>query len=104
MVAIYKGDDTNAFGENFLKISLKNDANLNISKVIFQCGPVQKVFVRPTFPIYVNFSHAESNRLPHDGECYLQIFDEKGLRKTVEGSISITAKAKVVSDEQKRGY
>ena len=41
MTTIYKGDDTNAFGENFIKIDVKNDAGYTISKCIFQCRPIQ---------------------------------------------------------------
>ena len=102
MTTIYKGDDTNAFGENFIKIDVKNDAGYTISKCIFQCGPIQKVYVRPQFPIYVNFSHVESERLYQQSECFLQIFDEKGLRKTCKGSLTFTAQPKVVDNEHRR--
>lgn len=100
MTAIYKGDDTNAFGQNFIQINLNETAGYNISKVIFQCGPIQKVFVRPQFPIYVNFSSVESERLQQVSECYLQVFDEKGLRQTCEGTLTFTAKSKVVNNER----
>ncbi len=102
MTTIYKGDDTNAFGENFIKIDVQNTAGYTISKCIFQCGPIQKVFVRPQFPIYVNFSHVESERLYQQSECFLQIFDEKGLRKTCKGSLNFTAQPKVVDNEYRR--
>lgn len=99
MTTIYKGDDTNAFGQNFIKIDLTGAEGYTISKVIFQCGPIQKVYTRPQFPIYVNFNHNESNRLQQNSVCYLQIFDEKGRRQTCEGTLSFTAKTKVVADE-----
>ena len=102
MTAIYKGDDTNAFGQNFIQINLNETAGYNISKVVFQCGPIQKVFVRPQFPIYVNFSAVESERLQQVSECYLQVFDEKGLRQTCEGTLTFTAKSKVVNNERPR--
>lgn len=102
MTSIYKGDDTNAFGQDFIKINLKNAGDYTISKVIFQCGPVQKVYTRPQFPIYVNFSHNESVRLQKESTCYLQVFDEKGLRQTCEGTLTFTANAKVINDEPNR--
>lgn len=102
MTTIYKGDDTNAFGQDFIKIDLTGAEGYTISKVIFQCGPIQKVYTRPQFPIYVNFTHNESSRLYQESVCYLQVFDEKGRRQTCEGTLSFTAKAKVISDEQRR--
>lgn len=100
MTTIYKGDDTNAFGQNFIKIDLVNASGYTISKVIFQCGPIQKVFIRPQFPIYVNFSHVESQRLYQLSECYLQVFDEKGLRQTCKGTLTFTAQPQVIADER----
>lgn len=104
MTSIYKGDDTDAFNDNFLIINLKGSEGYIISKVIFQCGNIQKVYTRPQFPIYVNFSHAESERLFQESTCYLQVFDEKGRRKTCEGSLSFTAKTKVIQDESSRRH
>lgn len=102
MTTMYKGDDTNAFDQNFIKIDLVGASGYTISKVIFQCGPIQKVYTRPQFPIYVNFSHAESSRLYQDSVCYLQVFDEKGRRQTCEGTLNFTAKQKVIADESSR--
>lgn len=102
MTSIYKGDDTAAFDQNFIKIDIINESEYTISKVVFQCGPVQKVYTNPIFPIYVNFTHAESLRLYQDSKCYLQVFDEKGRRQTCEGTLSFTAKAKVIADEPNR--
>lgn len=102
MTTIYKGDDTGAFGQNFIKIELQNNPGFVISKCIFQCGPIQKVFIRPQFPIYINFSHVESDKLYQLSECYLQVFDEKGLRQTCKGSLTFTAQPKVVDNEYRR--
>lgn len=102
MTTIYKGDDTGAFDQNFIKIDLRGATDYVISKVVFQCGPIQKVYTRPQFPIYVNFDHNESSRLYQDSKCYLQIYDEKGRRTTCEGTLAFTAKAKVISDEPNR--
>ena len=102
MTAIYKGDDTGAFGQDFIIITISGMDDVPISKCIFQCGPVQKVFTRPQFPIRVNFSHEESKRLPKDSVCYLQVFDESGRRQTCEGTLSFTAQAQVVQDESRR--
>ena len=50
----------------------------------------------------MNFSHVESERLYQQSECFLQIFDEKGLRKTCKGSLTFTAQPKVVDNEYRR--
>ena len=102
MTTMYKGDDTNAFDQNFIKIDIENSGNYEISKLVFQCGPVQKVYTNPTFPIYVNFTHTESLRLYQDSTCYLQVFDNKGRRQTCEGTLNFTAKQKVIADEPNR--
>jgi hypothetical protein len=99
---IYKGDDTNAFGQNFIKIDLVGSEGYTISKCIFQCGPIQKVYIKPQFPIYVNFSKMESKRLNQLSECYLQVFDEKGLRQTCKGTLTFIAQPQVVSDEPRK--
>lgn len=82
MTTIYRGDDTGAFDKNFITIRLTGLNDKIISKAIFQCGPIGKTFVRPEFPIVINFTSAESSRLYEDTECYLQLFDEKGRRQT----------------------
>lgn len=102
MATMFKGDDTGAFGQNFIKIDFKNADQYTISKCIFQCGPIQKVYTRPQFPIYVNFTHEESKRLYQNSECYLQVFDEKGLRQTCTGTLTFTAKPQVIADESRR--
>lgn len=90
MTVIYKGDDTQAFGKDFIKIDLKGLEGKTISKAIFQCGTVQKVFNRPLFPIYVNFTSEESSQLYEDAVCYFQVFDEKGRRLTSNSTLTFT--------------
>ena len=53
-MAIYKGDDTNAFGNILLSIDLVNSSNFEISKAVFQCGTITKVFNNPTFPLLIS--------------------------------------------------
>lgn len=99
---IYKGDDTGAFDQNFIKIDVSGTSGYIISKCIFQCGPIQKVYTRPQFPIYVNFSSVESKRLNQLSECYLQLFDEKGRKQTCKGTLTFTAQPQVIADESRR--
>lgn len=104
MTAIYKGDDTGAFGQDFIIINVEGLDGVYISKCIFQCGPIQKIYTRPQFPIKVNFTHEESKRLQQQSVCYLQVFDEQGLRQTCEGTLEFTAQPQVVQDESRRAH
>lgn len=88
MATIYKGDDTDAFGKNLITINLNGADGLTISKIIFQCGEIQKSFIRPKFPITIDFSSDESIRLDEDSVCYLQVFDEKGRRQTCSTTLA----------------
>lgn len=96
MTSIYRGDDTNAFGGNFLKISLNNPNNKFISKAEFRCGAVFKSFENPMFPLLINLNADETNKLQQENKGYLAIYDELGRKKTIETFITINSKGKVV--------
>lgn len=91
MVTTYKGDDTNAFDGNLLIVNLTGIDASNISRAVFQCGPLQKTYSRPKFPLHINFTSEETQHLYHDNPCYLQIFDMKGRRHTCASTITVTA-------------
>lgn len=93
---IYKGDDTNAFGQNLLKINFTTPEGWNISKAEFRCGKIKKTFNNPVSPIVVNFSNEETSMLNFENPCYLAIYDENNLKYTCEGSITLIAKNEVV--------
>lgn len=93
---IYKGDDTGAFGANFLTISLENAENVTISKAVFRCNEITKEFENPVFPIKINLTAEETSMLYEDNTCYLAVYDEKGLKKTCEGSFVIQTQPKRV--------
>jgi hypothetical protein len=93
MTTIYRGDDTDAFGNTFITIYLNGAEGKEISKAIFRCGDIQKSYTRPTFPIRVNFSAQETAKLYKENECYLQVFDRKGRRKTCKGELVIPTKS-----------
>ena len=99
MVSIYKGDDTNAFGQHFIKVNMKNAENYTITKCIFQCGPIQKIYKNPTFPFYIDFTKEETKKLYQNSECYLQVYDAQGLCLTCNGSLKFVAKPQVVATE-----
>ena len=41
---VFMGDNTGAFGNSFITINLDNPLEYEVSKAIFVCGCIQKVF------------------------------------------------------------
>lgn len=93
---IYRGDDTNAFGNKFLTVELENTNNLIISKAEFKCGTILKTFENPEFPLQISLSREETLQLSYTNDCYLALYDEEGRKRTCSGSITITSKREVV--------
>ena len=102
MIIIRKGDDTNAFGQNLLKINVKNNTDQKITKCVFQCGNIQKIFDNPEFPLFLNFTKEETERLDRNTECYLKVYDENGLCFTCNEKIVLTVLPKVVENNDGR--
>lgn len=89
--AIYKGDNTGAFGNNFITINLDNPLGFTISKAIFVCGCIQKIFENPTFPLVINLTSEETKTLKPSNICYLVVFDSDGRQKTCKGTLTFSA-------------
>ena len=104
MRTIFCSDDTSAFGQTLLTIELENAEGLKISKAEFRCGKVLKTFTSPSFPLEVNLTceetallaHASSDNLVIVNPGYLAIYDEQGLKTTLEGSVDIPVRKCVV--------
>lgn len=100
--SLTKGDDTNAFGFNFMTIELEDIEGAlddhTISKAEFQCGPLLKVFETPEFPLTINLSHEETKMLKHQNKCYLRVYDENSLRITCEGELEFDTRKEVVNE------
>lgn len=97
MVTIYKGDDTGAFGNNFLTIELEDEVGLIISKAQLVCGCYKSEIIKnPQFPLIFNFTQEESKKFNFKNTCFLVVWDEDGLKTTCEGSVTFEAKNGVV--------
>ncbi|MCM1497227.1 MAG: hypothetical protein NC124_02055 [Clostridium sp.] len=96
MANLYRGDDTAAFGGNFLKVNLIGSVDSIITKAEWGCGSVVKVFEDPEFPLTINLTSEETAQLKSQNTCYLVLYDENGLRKTCEGSLTFSAMARRV--------
>lgn len=95
-MTLYRKDDTNAFEQNFIEIELENAFGIEITKAEFRCGQVLKSFESPLFPLKIDLTSDETEKLSYTNTCYLAIYDEKGRKRTCEGSLTFPTKGAVV--------
>lgn len=93
---VFKGDDTSSFNKNFIKIDIRNPNGFIISKAIFVCGCIKKVYNNPSFPIIINFDSKESQLLRPVNIGYLVVYDENGKQRTCNNILKFKAKNGVI--------
>lgn len=93
-MALYQGDNTQAFGGNFVRINaIYKDSQGNVlpmpqlTKAEIRCGCIIKTYINPTFPLDVNFTEEESNKLSINNSLYLAVWDINGKKKTANGKL-----------------
>lgn len=93
----YRGDDWDAFGQEWVEIRLDVPANWTISKAEFKVGnlPVM-TFINPQFPKVVSLDASQTQNLKDINVCYLAIYDELGRKQTLDGSWTFETKAERV--------
>ena len=94
---MFKGDNTQAFGNKFLEIEIDSVYDLTGCKAVFQCGSIQKEITNLTSPIIVNLTSEETKKLQNQNVCYLALFDKENRKMTCEGSLFFNVKDEVVS-------
>ena len=93
MASINRGDNTGAFGSDFLKIYLNNPNNVYIQKALLQInGELEKEFYDPVFPLRVNITGEETYYLSQVNHCKLALWDEYGRRRTADGKFTFFVK------------
>ena len=95
-MTIRRGDDTDAFGFDFLTINLDNPQGYVITKAEVRISTIRKIFTNPTFPIKISLSRAETEKLEEQNKCYMAIYDSNGKKYTCEGTLTFKADPKVV--------
>lgn len=99
---IYKGDDTGAFGNNFITINLDNPQSYPISKILFVvnsgCGIKPKEYKNPTFPIIINFTRQETSKFQDVNTAKLIAYDQNGLQYTCPQTLTFKARNGVIID------
>ena len=89
---IYQGDNTAAFGGNFLTINIvvpEGEDIPSISRAELKIGCFHKVIETPTFPLTINLTEEETTHLKTENTAYLAVWDDQGRKKTCEGSLII---------------
>lgn len=100
MTNIFKGDNTGAFNNTFLKINLRMPEGFEetpISKAKFKVSNLPTmIFNNPVFPLQINLTSAQTAQLKQQNTCYLAIYDEEGRKATCKGNIKFVAYDSVV--------
>ena len=86
--SIYKGDDTSAFGMNYITVEIDNPYKIPVSKVEFVCGCIVKPYPNPEFPLKINFNPKETAKLNYVNTGYLIAYDSKNRPTTCKGSVT----------------
>lgn len=89
--SVYMGDNTAAFGNNFITINLENPLEYPISKAVFVCNCLTKTFDNPVFPLVINFDSKETAKLRSSNTCFLVVYDSEGRQKTCTGNLTFKA-------------
>lgn len=101
-VDLISGDNSEAFGQNLLRITLRDTAGLldnhTISKAELRIGGgIIKKFENPQFPLIINLSSEESSALAAgQNMAYLALWDEESRKLTAEGGQVIVIGVKKV--------
>jgi hypothetical protein len=105
MASINKGDNTGAFGNEFLRIYINNPSNMYIQKAVVHInGNLEKEYYEPTFPLRVNFTGQETEMLSQVNHCKLALWDEHGRRRTAEGKFTFFVKENCIKQPDTPDY
>ena len=97
MARYYKGDDFNAFDQEWALVEVDIPEDWVVTKAELRIGNLPKMtFPDPVFPFPVNLAAYQSANLKDINECYLAIYDEKGRKLTLDGSWTFIAENEVV--------
>jgi len=99
---LIRGDSSTAFGQNLLRITLSDPDGLLNNHSISKCeirfnGCVTKTILNPEFPLVINLTSEESEKLSVGGNnAVMAVWDENGQKLTTKGGQIINIGAKRV--------
>lgn len=98
MTTIHQGDNTQAFGNNFIRVHFvakDKEGNIKplpkITKAEFRIGPIIKTYPNPTSPLDINYTEEESKYFCANNKGYICVYDEYGHKYTPDGFIEFPA-------------
>lgn len=96
---IYKGDNTAAFGNNYITIYLNNPLEYPVSKAEFVvnngCPKLQPI-ENPVFPLVINFTSEQTAQLQANNTGKLVVWDSQGRQLTCKGTLTFSAQNGVI--------
>lgn len=101
MTNLYKGDNTGAFGNNFITINLDNPMGFEISKAQFVINggtPYIEPVENPVFPLIVNLTSEQTQKLKTTNIGKLVVWDSQNRPKECDGSIEFDCKNGVLTN------
>lgn len=104
-MANYKGDNTGAFGNKFITIKLKNPKEYVITKaqpVVNGGCPYIEPVVNPEFPLVVNFTSEQTEKLRSTNVCNLVVWDEQDREKQCDGVLEFDFRNGVICNVRQR--
>jgi len=99
---LIRGDSSTAFGQNLLRITLNDPDGLLVNHSISKCeirfnGCVTKTIENPQFPLVINLTSEESDKLSvGNNTAVMAVWDENGQKLTTKGGQIINIGAKRV--------
>lgn len=97
--AIYKGEDTDAFGQQFLTINITVPDGWVISKAELTIGKLTPIIFNspePPYVLHVSLNRSQTKQLERSNKARLAIFDTSGKKKILDGTVIIKTKPDIV--------
>ena len=97
MTKYFKGDDFDAFDQEWAVIELDIPEDWDVAKAKFKVGNLPSINLdEPVFPKPVSLDSSQSVNLKDVNTCNMAIYDRKGRKLTLEGSWTFVAEDEVV--------
>lgn len=97
MTEYYKGDDFDAFDQEWAEIDFECPEDWIISKAEIKIGNLPVIVILdPIFPFPLALSSAQSRALKDTNTVRMAVYDMQGRKQTVEGSWTFVANDEVV--------
>ena len=97
MMKYFKGDDYDAFGQEWALVEVDIPEDWVVTKAKLKVGNLPEMtFYNPVFPFPVSLNSYQTSNLKDINECYLAIYDDKGRKLTMEGSWTFRAEKEVI--------